>query len=64
MYPLGDVPDRVLRSSYPVLLDGRLLGYLPRRIATVACDKLRILKIKDDDDRFDSNFQVRTRLLL
>ncbi len=51
MHPLSDVPEKILRSSYPVVLDGKVVGYAAKKTAPVLVDKLRVLKIREDDDR-------------
>jgi DNA-directed RNA polymerase I subunit RPA2 len=51
MYPLNEVPANVLESSYHVVMNGKVLGYVARRDAARVADKMRMLKIRDDDDR-------------
>ena len=51
MYPLRQVPENVLSSSYTVMLDGKVLGYVAKKEAARICDKLRVLKVRKDDTR-------------
>ncbi len=60
MLPLGDArPDQLTSGGcYPVLLDGRLLGHLTRKTARVVVDKLRVLKVRDDDRRVPKTTEI------
>jgi DNA-directed RNA polymerase I subunit RPA2 len=51
MTPLSEAGPKLLKSCYHVVLDGRVLGYVSRKEAQVVADKLRVLKIKKNDDR-------------
>ncbi len=53
MTPLEDVDpgSSSLISSYPVMLDGKVIGYLHKKNARDVVDKLRIIKIREDDQR-------------
>ena len=51
MSPLGDVSERKLKSSYPVVLDGKVMGYVSSKQAAILVDKLRLLKIKKESPK-------------
>ena len=48
MTPLAEATPKLLKSCYPVLLNGKVLGYIPRSGAQRIADKLRVLKIKEE----------------
>eukprot|EP00094_Tigriopus_californicus_P000620 TCALIF_00602-PA protein Name:"Similar to POLR1B DNA-directed RNA polymerase I subunit RPA2 (Pongo abelii)" AED:0.03 eAED:0.03 QI:23/0.66/0.75/1/0.66/1/4/44/1177 len=48
MHPLGEVPEKVMKSCYHVVLNGKVLGFVARSHAQRIADKLRVLKIQGD----------------
>ena len=58
MSPLNDASQKLLKSCYHVMLDGRLIGYVAKREAAVVVDKLRVLKIRRDDDRVPATTEI------
>ena len=51
MTPLAEAGAKLLKSSYHVLLNGKLMGYIPRNAAARIADKLRALKVNQNDRR-------------
>jgi hypothetical protein len=49
--PVEDTMAKVKCTSYNVLVDGKVVGFANRNDAARIVDKLRILKIKKDDNR-------------
>ena len=51
LIPIEDKMAKIKPSAYNVLVDGKVLGFVTRSDAPRIVDKLRILKIKKDDQR-------------
>lgn len=51
MIPIEDKMAKVKPTAYNVLVDGKVVGFLSRSEAPAIVEKLRILKIKKDDQR-------------
>ena len=51
MIPLEDKVTKIKSSSYNVILDGKVLGFVSKKDAPRIVDKLRILKIKKEETR-------------
>ena len=60
MMPIEDPMAKVKPTAYNVLVDGKVVGFVSRNDAPRIVDKLRILKIKKDDNRleFASSFAL------
>ena len=58
MMPIEDTLAKVKSSAYNVLVDGRVVGFVAKSDAPRIVDKLRILKVKKDDNRFELFFNV------
>ena len=51
MIPVEDTVTKIKSSTYNVLLDGKVLGFVPYKDAPRVVDKLRMLKIKKEETR-------------
>ena len=51
MNPVNQVSARVAKACYVVVLDGRVLGYVAKKDAGKIAGKLRVLKVRPDEDR-------------
>ena len=58
MMPIEDTLAKVKSSAYNVLVDGIVVGFVSKSDAPRIVDKLRILKVKKDDNRFDLFYNV------
>ena len=51
MIPIENTLAKVAPTTYHVLLDGKVLGFVAKKDASRIVDKLRILKIKKEETR-------------
>ncbi|XP_035705824.1 DNA-directed RNA polymerase I subunit RPA2 isoform X2 [Folsomia candida] len=48
MTPIGQDCPCPIKECYKVILDGKILGYIPDEVAKKVVDKMRLMKIKND----------------
>ncbi len=48
MAPIGEYCPYPIKDCYRVILDGKILGFIPDQDSKKIVDKLRIMKIKND----------------
>lgn len=48
MTPIGQECPYPIKECYRVILDGRVIGYVPEQDVKKIVDKMRLMKIKDD----------------
>jgi len=61
MIPVEDTVTKIKSSTYNVLLDGKVLGFVPYKDAPRVVDKLRMLKIKKEETRLLSVTDILKR---